>query len=219
MVMLDNDSVLQPASGKSPTSLVLFLHGYGANGKDLIGLAPILAKSMPETVFLSPDAPSSCPGVPQGRQWFPLTFRDPQEIDRGVEAAAPKLTAMIDDAKSRYALPASKIALVGFSQGTMMALHVAARYPEKLACVIGFSGLLARPAMLAAEAVHKPPVLLIHGEADTVVPAACTPMAQNALQQAGFEVDSLLVPGLGHGIEEQGLSAALQFLQTKLVDE
>ena len=202
-----------PAAGGAPTSLVIFAHGYGSNGDDLISLAPVLARVLPHTAFVSPDAPEPVPGYPAGRQWFALTRLDPLLLAQGARAAAGSLDRFIDAELARHALPASACALVGFSQGTMMSLQVGLRRLEPLAAVVGFSGALVAPERLAAEARSRPPVLLCHGDADEVVPVHALAAARDALASAGAGCRWRVSAGLPHSIDEAGLSAAARFLR------
>ena len=200
-------------------SVVIFLHGYGANGADLLGLADPLAPHLPQTAFYAPDAPENCQGNPFGFQWFPIPWLDGSAEDAAREGALQSradIDAFIDQVLTDEGLPPSALALVGFSQGTMMSLDVAPRRDALLAAVVGFSGRLLDPAALAAETVSKPPVLLIHGDADPKVPVQSLPDAADALVQAGFETYAHVCKGLGHSIDQEGLSLALGFLHEKL---
>ncbi len=208
---------LPPKSGNSPKHLVILLHGYGADGNDLIGLGREWAETLPDAGFASPNAPDRLTGSPfGGRQWFPLHTFDKNELDNGVNAAKPALEVYILAQAKAANLPLSSVALVGFSQGTMMALHVGLRLPSALACIVGFSGHLAGAERLAAEITSKPPVLLIHGESDEVVPAQAMQFAKLALQAAGVTVQSVLRPELGHSIDSVGLDTAGSFLRSSL---
>ena len=178
-----------PKSGRVKSAAV-FLHGYGADGADLLGLAEPLAPHLPDTLFLAPDAPERCVGTPFGRQWFPIPWLDGSSEEAaaaGLAASAADLDAFLDKLLEDEGLTPSQIALFGFSQGTMMSLHVAPRRAAPVAGVVAFSGRLLRPEALAAEAVSKPPVLLVHGDADPVVPFADMGLAGDALVAAGFE--------------------------------
>jgi len=205
-----------PASGGPAKSLVIFLHGYGSNGADLIDLAPYWASILPDTLFLAPDAPQPCEGVPYGRQWWGLTSLAPQARAAGVRVSAPALNAYIDDQLAAHGLREDKLALVGFSQGTMMALHVGPRRVKTLAGIIGFSGMLADPDALATEVVTKPPVLLLHGDRDEVLPVEALHQADAQLKGLGFDVASHVSPGLGHSIDEPGLQLGARFLISRL---
>jgi phospholipase/carboxylesterase len=208
-----NGPVVQPASGSAPRSMVILLHGYGSNGDDLIGLVPYWRGALPDTVFLSPNAPQPCPGAPGGRQWWALTSFSPDARAAGVRQAAPILNRFIDAQLAAYGLTEDRLSLVGFSQGTMMALHVGLRRP--VAGIVGYSGMLADPEGLAG-APSKPPVLLVHGDADPMVPVAALQHAQAALEPRGFDVTSHVSRGLGHSIDEAGLRLGEQFLSRVL---
>lgn len=202
-----------PARGGAATALVVLAHGYGSNGQDLIGLAPELARRLPGALFVSPDAPEPVPGYPAGRQWFPISRLDPLLMAQGVRQAAGWLDRFIDAELAAAALPASACALVGFSQGTMMSLHVGLRRREPLAAVVGFSGLLAGPERVAAEVVTRPPVLLAHGDRDDVVPVHALAAAREGLAAAGVGCRWLITPGMAHSISPEGLDAAGRFLR------
>lgn len=207
-----------PKSG-TVKSAVVFLHGYGADGADLLGLADPLGPHLPDTLFLAPDAPEPCSGNPFGRQWFPIPWLDGSSEEaaaEGLARAAVDLNAFLDKTLEEEALTPSQLAIIGFSQGTMMALEVAPRRAAPLAAIVAFSGRLLRPEALEAEAVSKPPVLLIHGDADPVVPFADMQLAGNALVGAGFDTYGHVMQGTGHGIAPDGLSMALAFLKERL---
>jgi len=202
-----------PGSGKAPRQLVVLLHGRGANGHDLIGLAPVLAEHFPDALFLAPDAPQPVDLAPVGLQWFSLTERTPETIAAGVRSAAPAVDAFLDYHLAQHGLTDADLALFGFSQGCMMALHVGLRRAAAPAAVMGYSGLLAAPDALADEITVRPPVLLVHGEADEIVPHAALPAAEAALRDAGVAVEAVSRPGLGHGIDEVGIARALALLK------
>ena len=176
---------IHPAGGRAK-SLVVFLHGYGADGNDLIDIGRMWAPLMPETAFVSPHAPEPCAEAPVGRQWFPLAGVDPVKLRNGVLTAGPILDAFLDAELARHKLTDDRLALVGFSQGTMMALHVAPRRANQIAGVVGYSGLLPDPEFLAAETKHRPPVLLVHGDADPLIPSLALFAAERVLGDAGF---------------------------------
>jgi phospholipase/carboxylesterase len=213
--LLDGPSAA-PVSGGPPRSLVIFLHGYGSNGADLIDLAPYWAQALPDTLFLAPDAPQPCEGAPFGRQWWALTSLTPQARAAGVRICAPVLNAYIDAQMAAHGLSEDKVALVGFSQGAMMALHVGPRRARALAGIIGFSGMLADADALAAEVATRPPVLLIHGDRDEVLPVAGLHQAAASLETLGFDVAAHVLSGLGHGIDEPGLTLGGRFLVERL---
>ena len=206
---------LAPASGRPPKQLVILLHGYGADGNDLIGLGGEWARFLPDAAFVSPNAPETLPGQYfGGRQWFSLETRSEKEWEEGVRRAQPALQAFILDEAKKAGLPLGSVALVGFSQGTMMALQTGLRLPEAPAAIVGFSGHLAGAERLPSEIKVKPPVLLIHGSADDVIPYQAIHHARNALAAAGVAVQWQVRPGLGHGIDPEGLQAAGLFLRT-----
>ena len=213
--MIDGPRI-PPASGGAAKSLVVFLHGYGADGNDLIDVGRQFAPLLPDTAFVSPHAPDPCAGAPYGRQWFPLAEIEPHRLFAGVSQAAPALDRFLDAELVRYRLTEAALALVGFSQGTMMALHVAARRKSPVAGVVGYSGLLAGPEHLAGEMNSKPPILLVHGEDDPVIPAMALDAAVRALGEAGFAVEWHIRPGLQHGIDMEGLEVGAGFLRRVL---
>jgi phospholipase/carboxylesterase len=207
-----------PASGEAD-SLVVFLHGYGADGNDLLGLADPLAPHLPNTVFVAPNAPERSTMNPMGYQWFPIPWIDgssEEAAEAGMMRAAEDLNAFLDRMMLDEDMLPEQVALVGFSQGTMMSLHVAPRRDEALAGIVGFSGRLMRPDALADEVVVRPPVLLIHGDQDDVVPPQSLPEAAEALQEAGWkDVYAHIMKGTAHGIAPDGLSVALAFLRER----
>ena len=205
-----------PASGQAPRSMVILLHGYGSNGDDLIGLVPYWRGALPDTVFLSPNAPQPCPGAPGGRQWWSLTSFSPEARAAGARQAAPILDAFIDSQLAAYGLTEDRLALVGFSQGTMVALHVGPRRERRLAGIVGYSGMLADPDSPAEALRSRPPVLLVHGDADPMVPVAALGQAQAVLEPLGFEVATHISRGLGHSIDEAGVRLGEQFLSRVL---
>lgn len=215
MIELDGPR-LEAQSGEKPTALVVLLHGLGSDGNDLIGLAPVWAPYLPHVEFVSPNAPFPCDMAPFGRQWFSLQVRTDESRLEGVRAAAPILENFLAKELARTGLGWDRLALVGFSQGTMMSLHVAPRLSETVAGVVGFSGMLVAGDLLAADIKSKPPVSLIHGDADEMVPYAAMGAAEAALESVGIEVESLTCPHLGHGIDEAGLRRGLAFLQRVL---
>ena len=207
-----------PKCGKT-TSVVIFVHGYGADGKDLLGLADPLAPHLPNTLFLAPDAPEPCGGNPFGYQWFPIPWLDgSSETDAaaGLKAASADLDAFIDAELAAAGLTDADLALVGFSQGTMISLHIAPRRAKAMAGVVGFSGRLLAPEALMTDSRVKPPILLLHGDADPVVPFADMDKAGQALIAAGFETFGHVMQGTAHGIAPDGLSVALSFLKERL---
>ena len=199
---------LPPARGEA-THLMVLAHGYGADGNDLIGLAPYWQQLMPTVAFSAPNAPERCAGSP-GYQWFAISRLDPHEMLAGVESAAPVFEAFLESELARLNLPPERLALVGFSQGTMLSLHVGLRRRVKPAAIVGYSGLLAgAPPTLGAD---TPPILLVHGDSDPMIPADALFMSAGTLGHAGACVQWHLSQGLGHSIDEAGLAIGGVFL-------
>jgi phospholipase/carboxylesterase len=209
----------EPLNGQV-RSAVIFLHGYGANGADLLGLADPLGEHMPDTLFLAPDAPERSAASALGLQWFPIPWIDgsSEEMQRqGVMRATEDLQAFIDGVMVDEDLLPEQVMLFGFSQGSMMALHVAPRREEAIAGVVAISGRLLEPEALEDEVECRPAVLLVHGDQDQVVPPQSLPEAAQALQDAGWtEVYAHIMRGTGHGIAPDGLSVALAFMRSRL---
>ncbi len=213
--MLDGPR-LAPKSGKAK-QLVVFLHGYGADGNDLIDIGRAWQPMLPDTAFVSPHAPRPCGQSPMGKEWFPLTFRDPNERWDGVKAATPQLNEFLDAELAKHNLPASALALVGFSQGTMMSLHAGLRRATPPAAIVGYSGMLVMPGdemsdAFAAEVTAKPPVLLIHGDRDELIPVQALFHSAQALGAMGLAAEFHVSPGVGHGIDQEGLRHGGEFL-------
>jgi phospholipase/carboxylesterase len=211
---------LAPQSG-APQQLVVFLHGYGADGNDLIEIGRAWQQYLPRAAFVSPHAPEPCGQAPVGRQWFPLTFRDPNERWRGVSKAAPLVEQFLDAELARHKVPPSALALVGFSQGTMMALHVGLRRGSAPAAIVGYSGILVTPPEAELEAftssiASRPPVLLVHGDRDDLIPPQALFQAAQGLAALGLSVEWHLSPGIGHGIDAEGLRHGGEFLARRL---
>ncbi|MEM6759639.1 MAG: prolyl oligopeptidase family serine peptidase [Pseudomonadota bacterium] len=210
---------IQPVSGDT-RSVVVFVHGYGANGADLLGLAEPLGEHLPDTLFVAPNAPEAIPMMPNGYQWFPIPWIDgssEEEAERGLLAAAEDFTAFLDALMVDEDVLPEQVVLFGFSQGTMMSLHVAPRREDPVAGIVAFSGRLLRPELLVDEVVSRPPVLLIHGDQDDVVPPESLPQAAEALQEAGWQdVYAHIMKGTAHGIAPDGLSVAMAFMRDKL---
>jgi len=211
---------LRPRAGGKARQLVIFLHGYGADGNDLIDIGRAWQQFLPETAFVSPHAPERCPMAPMGRQWFALTFRNPDERWIGVSAAAPGVDRFLEAELERHELPASALALVGFSQGTMMALHVGLRRPVAPAAIVGYSGMLALPRdqgpdAVAAEIRAHPPVLLVHGDRDDLIPVQALFQTAQGLAALGVTAEWHLSHGVGHGIDAEGLRHGGEFLSRR----
>ena len=209
---------LAPRLPGPPRQLVVLLHGVGADGNDLIDLAPALARSLPHAAFVAPDAPEPCDMAPFGRQWFSLRDRGPAALLSGVQACAPVLDAFLDAELASSGLGPRQLALVGFSQGTMLALYLALRRAPALAAVLGYSGALLGAERLPAEIAAKPPVFLVHGDADEVVPVAALDAAVQGLQAAGVPVQWSVRPRLPHAIDPESLAHGAAFLATAFAD-
>jgi len=208
---------LEPKAGGAARQLVVFLHGYGADGNDLIDIGRAWQPLLPQAAFVSPHAPDPCGQAPTGRQWFSLTMRDPNERWLGVNKAAPMLERFLDAELKRRNLPPSALALVGFSQGTMMALHVGLRRAAAPLAIVGYSGLLVVPSdanadKFAAEIKSRPPVLLIHGDSDDLIPPQALFHASNGLASLEVPVEWHISAGTGHGIDQEGLRHGGEFL-------
>ena len=207
---------MKPRSGQAKR-LVVFLHGYGADGNDLIEIGRAWQGLLPDTAFVSPHAPRPCGQAPQGREWFPLTFRNPDERWTGVNAAGPGLEQFLEAELTRLKLPPSALALVGFSQGTMMALHTGLRRTVPPVAIVGYSGIFVLPENAAPDAVAgeikaKPPVLLIHGDQDELIPVQALLQGAQALAALEVPVEWHISPGVGHGIDQEGLRHGGEFL-------
>ena len=207
---------LAPADGGPARALVVLLHGVGADGQDLIGLAPHWARYLPHAEFLAPDGPEPCDMAPYGRQWFSLQDRTPAVMEAGLQATLPILNRFLDQALAERGLTDADLALVGFSQGTMTSLYAGLRRPAACAAIIGYSGALLGAPTLARDIRSRPPVLLVHGEDDPVVSFAAMAAAAQALEGTGVEVATLARPGLGHGIDPEGMAAGLEVLRRRL---
>ncbi len=206
-----NGPRLAPLSGSKPNALVILIHGYGSNGDDLIALGRLIQPALPHAAFVAPDAPSQIPRMASAHQWWPIETFSMAERAAGASAAAPVLDAFITHELEQAGLPSERLLLIGFSQGTMMALHVGLRRPEPVAGIVGISGMLVAPEQLQAEIRSRPPVLLIHGTDDDVVPFGSMDLASTALTSAGVPVETYASPGVGHSVDQDGLAAATAF--------
>lgn len=220
--MILQGPTLEPANGNLPTSAIIFLHGVGADGENLIGLAPFMAQHFPDTIFISPNAPYSCDMAPPdytgyvGYQWFSLLDRNPEKLLDGVTNVSGTVDEFIDEVMEQYNLTEDRIALVGFSQGTMTSLFVGPRRVKKLAGIVGFSGAILGGEILARDANTKPDICLIHGENDDVVPFAAMAQSEMFLKGAGFNVETHARPDLPHSIDPEGIEIASNFLRDRL---
>lgn len=210
------DGPKAPAKSGAADSAVILLHGLGADGHDLFGLAPTIAQRLPNAAIYAPHAPFPCDMAPMGRQWFSMRDLSPETLEAGVRAAAPYIDRFMDEVMAEQGLAPERIALFGFSQGCMMSLHVAPRRAAAIAAVLGYSGALIGAERLAAEKRSAPFVLLVHGDADEVVPFGAHGAAGAQLEAAGLTVQLVVRSGLGHGIDPGGLEVGLDHLQRLL---
>lgn len=209
--MIDGPRILPRST--APTSLVILLHGYGSNGDDLISLTPYWGSALPATAFVAPNAPEPCPGAPDGYQWRSITStQDPDARAAEAQRSGQILDSFIDAELARYGLTEAQLALVGFSQGTMMALQVGPHRPRVLAGIVGYSGRLTDEAGLADPTITRPPILLIHGDDDPMIPVSAFHKTMAALSGHGFEVQGHVSPGLGHSIDMPGVQLGGAFL-------
>lgn len=211
-------SIYTAGQTTKPTSMVILLHGYGANGQDLLGLGEEWAAKHPNTIFISPDAPERCEMSPFGYQWFSLGDWSPVSLATGARSIAPWLDKFIDDQLREYNVPASRLVLAGFSQGTMMALYLAVRRREKIAGVLGYSGALLCAEEWGKIELQKPEICMVHGIADTVVSVAAYYHASQVLQQYELPFEGHVLPGLMHGINDYGIDIGRRFLTRVLPD-
>jgi len=202
-----------PASKGAAQQLVVLCHGVGADAHDLIDLAPTWSHALPDALFVAPDAPEPYDQGPTGRQWYSLQDRTPAALDAGARRATPLLLAYIDAELAQAGLAPDAVAMMGFSQGAMIVLHAGLRRRTPPRGILAYSGALLDTPALAAECTGHPPVLLVHGEQDEVVPFSCAEVAESALRRIGIPLQTLWCPRLGHGIDDGGLSAGALFLQ------
>lgn len=205
------------ASGKPPQQLVVFLHGLGADGNDLIGLSSLFAQVLPDAYFISPNAPFPCDMAPFGYQWFSLLDRREDKVLTGVQSTYPILSHFLDTQLKRFNLKENQLLLIGFSQGTMMSLYTSLRRHEACAGVLGFSGALVGGDLLINELRSKPPVCLVHGTHDEIVPFSAMRQAESVLRSFNIAIETHARPGLGHGIDPEGIEIGKAFLKNSLV--
>jgi phospholipase/carboxylesterase len=208
---ITNGASLQPRSGNPPKQIVLLLHGFGSSGTDMISLAPHWQDALPDALFLAPHAPQRCSMAASGYQWWGLSGFAPSALAAGAASAAPAIDAFVDRKLKQYGLSEAELALVGFSQGTMMALHIGLRRKRPVAAVVGYSGMLTATADIADSDFSKPPVMLVHGTADPVVPIAALHMAESDLKRLGVQVTTHMAHGTPHSVDPVGLQLGRDF--------
>ena len=200
----------------NPKNLVILMHGIGSDGNDLIGLASNWSHNMPDTEFLSPNAPFTCNMSGTGYQWFGFVDKDLVRIRAEVSQVALILNNFIDDQLKIRNLNDTNLALVGFSQGAMLALHVGLRRKKKCAGIVGYSGMLLDPDNLQNEVESKPPIVLVHGDIDPVITPLSLPNAETKLKNLEIPVETHIREGLGHGIDAEGVEIGKTFLHKNL---
>lgn len=216
MLKIANGASLKPLSGSAPKQIVLLLHGFGSSGSDMIALAPTWQRNLPDTLFLAPHAPQRT-GFGAGYQWWALSEISPQALAAGAALAAPAIDEFIDRKLTQYGLTEADLAIVGFSQGTMMALHVGLRRPRQVAAIVGYSGMLTGAGRLRHDLITKPPVLLVHGSHDPVVPVAALHAAESELKHLGVEVITHVSAGIAHSVDPVGLRLGVDFVTKAFV--
>ena len=207
------DSLIRkPTSGKVK-KIVLFLHGYGANGADLLSISDYWIESLPDTIFYSPNAPFSCDVNPMGYQWFKLSDRTPEELESGLEKVEPYLDNLINNLLKIHNLDISKLAVIGFSQGTILSLYSFTQKKKACAGVIGYSGLFFFNEKIKKKIKINFPILLHHGIKDEVIDFNHSLNAENILKKIGFDVSCHIHNNLGHGIDDTALEMGKNFLK------
>jgi phospholipase/carboxylesterase len=217
MLKIVNGASRQPSSGSVPKQIVLLLHGYGSSGADMIALAPTWQKELPDALFLAPHAPQRC-GMGAGYQWWALTNINPQALAAGAAMAAPAIDEFIDRKLKQYGLTEANLAIVGFSQGAMMALHIGLRRQHPIAAIVGYSGMLNGAAQLRHDEITLPPVLLVHGSEDPVVPVAALHAAESELKRLDVDVTTHVSLGIGHTVDPVGLKLGVAFVAKAFSD-
>ena len=208
--------IIEPSSGNPPKQMIIFVHGYGADGNDLIGLANYFQSTLPEAIFLSPHAPEACSMNPSGYQWFDLTSTDPAVLWSKILVAADHLNEFIDSKLLEYNIAEENLALIGFSQGTMMSLHVSLRRKNTMAAVLGYSGRLIGADLLKDDLISKPSIYLIHGDQDPMVPYQESLTAEKVLKEYSVDIKTHISEHTQHSIAEDGLRIGVDFLASKL---
>ncbi|WP_376963901.1 alpha/beta fold hydrolase [Azospirillum sp. A26] len=212
-----SDDVLRlaPASGAAARRLVILLHGVGSSGADLMPLAQSWRQALPDTAFVAPDAPQPF-DMGNGHQWFSIAGVTEENRPARVAAALPALVELIEAERQRAGVAPADVALVGFSQGSIMALHLAMTAPERCGAVVAFAGRIAAPVVTPDGSGRRPPVLMIGGAADSIMPPAVVQAAAAHFRSAGFAVEEQLLRGVPHTITAAGAQLGLDFLQRVL---
>lgn len=208
--------IIEPSGENPPKQMIIFVHGYGADGNDLIGLANYFQSTLPEAIFLSPHAPEACSMNPSGYQWFDLTSTDPAVLWSKILVAADHLNEFIDSKLLEYNIAEENLALIGFSQGTMMSLHVSLRRKNTMAAVLGYSGRLIGADLLKDDLISKPSIYLIHGDQDPMVPYQESLTAEKVLKEYSIDIKTHISEHTQHSIAEDGLRIGVDFLASKL---
>jgi phospholipase/carboxylesterase len=211
MLKIVNGASLKPLSGAAPKQIVLLLHGFGSSGSDMISLAPTWQQSLPDALFLAPHAPQRC-SFGAGYQWWGLSDLSPSALAAGAIQAAPAIDEFITRKLKQYDLSEADLAMIGFSQGTMLALHVGLRRAQQMAAIVGYSGMMTGIGGLRPDQITKPPVLLIHGSADPVIPVAALHSAEQELKRLGITVSTHMSAGVGHSVDPVGLRLGRDFV-------
>lgn len=209
--------MLAPASGGVPKSIIVLLHGYGADGRDLIDLGRHWGATFPDALFVAPNAPRPCGQNPYGFEWFPLSVDRIAGRIEGARTAAPVIKDFLADLWAQTGLSAADTFLVGFSQGAMMALHVGTSMDKALAGIVSFSGAFVPADGFDTADFARPPVAIIHGDLDQVVDPQLSRDAAEVLAAKGFDVGLHISSGMAHGIAPDGLDFATSFMLAQLV--
>lgn len=209
-----NGPFSMPVSGGQPKQIIILLHGLGANGQDLFELVPYFKDILKDAYFISPDAPFACDMAPFGYQWFSLLDRTEEAILKGAREATLILNEFIDELLKKFNLSEEQVALIGFSQGGMLSLHAGLRRDKSLAGILSYSGALVAPKLLKTEMKSRPPICLVHGQMDEVVPYEAFEDALTYLQSNGIDVHGYSREDLGHGIDPAGLKIGVEFMKT-----
>ena len=211
-----NGPEAEPSSTSKPEQLIILVHGYGADGNDLFSLGQYFGQIAPGAAIIAPNAPYRCQASPFGFQWYDVWLQDPAERLSAIRSTAAIFDNFIDQQLDRWGLSADKLILIGFSQGTMMSLFAAPRRETSVAGIVGYSGRMESPDLLATEIRSKPPVVLVHGDSDELLAVSEMETAAKTLEENGIPVATHVRPGLGHGIDEEGIRIGVEFVGNAL---